>query len=101
MQRDTISIPVSVGRTHFGRLLRSSRSVQVRVLDQSREVDGFLATSPGILCRALQPILRHLAGEELILTAVEEPRIGFGLGPRRLQQRLSDLDSAIAFLSEQ
>lgn len=101
MQRETISIPVSVGRPLFGGLLRSSRSVQVRVLDEGREVDGFLATSPRVLCRALQPILRHLAGQELILTAVEEPRIGFGLGSRRQQQRLPDLDSAIAFLSEQ
>lgn len=36
----------------------------------------------------------------MVLTAVEEPRISFGPGSRKLQQRLPDLDSAIAFLSE-
>ncbi len=82
-------------------LRRASRSIVVRVLDRSREVDCFQVSSRETLRAALRPIYRHLpaVGMSVEFTGVEEERPLLGLRRHRRETALAGLDDALDFLA--
>lgn len=82
------------------RLFRHSYSVDVRVMEAGREVDGLRASSPESLRESLRPVYRHLdAGRQSVLfSGVEERWLPGGLMRSRREVKLHSLNAALAFL---
>ena len=82
------------------RLWRHSRSVDVRVIDWGREVDGFQASDPDTLRAELAPIYRHLPGTGALvrLLGVEEMWLPLGIGRIRWEVALDNEGGALSFL---
>ncbi|MGI5837744.1 MAG: hypothetical protein ACOX87_14800 [Chloroflexota bacterium] len=82
------------------RLYRTSRIVEVTVLDEGRRVDSFESRSPDVLASALKPIYMHLSHTSRVeFTGVEERQFLFGIIRHRERKPLSSHQAALAFLA--
>ncbi len=101
MRNSARAIPRNAQVLSLDRFFRTYQSVEVTVLDGTREVDSLRASSPWLLRASLQPVYRHLQSKRhaIRFTGVEERWLPGGLLRTRDEVRLTDLGAALAFLS--
>ena len=83
------------------RLRRHTRSVQVKVIDDGREIDSFQVTDPQVLRSELRSIYRHLPkGDAVVrLSGIHEEWLPLGIDRVRREMELGNVADALFFLA--
>ncbi len=98
MARGTYAIETGRSTLSHSWLSRSSRSIQVRVVDGAREVDRFQSSSPELLRAALRPIYRNRGRAVVQFLGIEEEWLLPGIRRGRREVELANFGAALMFL---